>query len=71
MPTILQRVCSQMVGTLSLCPPYGCGDRDCPTGKSFPIFGNIVKPTISENQKFLASLLPQIKGITTPVITAR
>ena len=66
MPTIHPRSHLQMVGTLSLCPPYGICDLvcDCPTGKSVLIFRNGVKPETSENQKYIASVFPQISGIT-------
>jgi hypothetical protein len=64
-PTTHQRVCGEMVGTLRFAPPYDTGDF-ARRANQLPIFGISVKPTISENQKYSASLLPQIKGILRP-----
>ena len=81
MPTIYQRARGEMVGTLSLCPPYGTCEGHtvyahadynfARRASQIPIIRIRVKPIISENQKYPASLFAQIKGITASVITAR
>ena len=43
---------------------------DCPAGKSLPIFRSRVKSGVSENQKYTASVFPQICGIT-PFVSPR
>ena len=81
MPTIYHRARFSMVGTLSLCPPYGlrtdllCAQAQFDaqprqigtTGKSLLIFRNRVKPG---NQKYSAFVLTQITGIT-PLVSRR
>ena len=71
MPTIYQLACGELVGTLALCPPCGAGDVTARRANRFLFFRIHVKLIISENQKLSVFLFPQIKGITTPVITAR
>jgi hypothetical protein len=67
-PTIHQRARGENGGRAAFCPPYGI----LPDAQITFWFSEILSsPIISENQKYPASLLPQIKGITTPVITAR
>ena len=67
MPTMDHRARCQMMGTLALRPPYGTVNVTARRANQFRFSEINVKRTVSDNQKYFASVFTQIGGITAPV----